>query len=260
MSVEVVHKLGKIVRNAPNLLHGYSIFVDTDKLRLINYIYRSLVPNAKSFIDLGGVWKVNGAYSLYTLRKHRLANGTIVDTDFSTRLRQKLEQTSRLRVVVGDFSRQDIIKTLGTVDVAYFFDVLLHQANPSWDQILSAYASVSSCFVVYNQQYVGDEHSIRLTHLPLDQYLKMTPPSGEQLNRYAYEHATELHPVYQKPWLDIHNIFQWAITDGDLCDVMGRLGYHQVHFCNYGRFSNLRMYENHAFVFVRNQAVNSLRA
>jgi hypothetical protein len=63
--------------------------------------------------------------------------------------------------------------------------------------------------------------------------------------------VNELHPVYRKPWPDIHNIFQWAITDQDLRNVMTRLGFQEVYFRNHGRFSNLTAFENHAFVFLR---------
>jgi hypothetical protein len=200
---------------------------------------------------LGGVWKVNAAYTLYSLRKHRVPAGTIVDTDFPALLEQKLSKVPRLRVVHGDFTRPDVIQTVGPVDVAYFFDVLLHQANPSWDQVLTAYSRATSCFVIYNQQYIQGPASIRLTDLPLEQYLAMTPHSGEEVARYAYAHVNELHPVYRKPWRDIHNIFQWAITDQDLRNVMTRLGFHEAYCRNYGRFSDLPAFENHAFIFLR---------
>jgi hypothetical protein len=251
MKFNILHKLNKVARNTPNLLRGYNIYVDSDKLRLIDHVYRSIVPNANSFVDLGGVWNVNGAYSLYTIRKHRLSSGVIVDTDYPSGLEEKLTRTSGLRAVHGDFTCSEVIKSIGTVDVAYFFDVLLHQANPTWADVLSTYASVASCFVIFNQQYVQSDTSIRLTHLPLDQYLTMSPHYRQDVCRFAYEHANELHPVFHKPWIDIHNIFQWAITDHDLNAVMTRLGYRQLHFRNCGPFPNLPAYENHAFVFVR---------
>jgi hypothetical protein len=251
MNFSISHRLRKIARNAPGLFWGYNIYVDTHKLRLIDHVYESCLPGAASFADLGGVWKVNAAYTLYSLRKHRIPAGTIVDTDFPAPLEEKLSRVPRLRVVRGDFTLPDVIQTVGPVDVAYFFDVLLHQANPSWDQVLTAYSRTTSCFVIYNQQYIQGPASLRLTDLPLEQYLAMTPPSGEEVARYAYAHVNELHPVYRKPWPDIHNIFQWAITDQDLRNVMTRLGFQEVYFRNHGRFSNLTAFENHAFVFLR---------
>jgi hypothetical protein len=155
--------------------------------------------------------------------------------------------------VRGDFSQKEILHSVGAVDIAYFFDVLLHQANPSWNQVLSLYSSSVKCIVIYNQQYIRSQTSLRLTQLPLEEYITLTPRSRENTYRYAYAHAKELHPIYQKPWLDIHNIFQWGITDNDLRSVMTTLGFREVHFKNCGQFSNLRAFENHEFIFVRDQ-------
>jgi hypothetical protein len=251
MNSNIVHKLRKFARNAPNLFRGYSIYVDSDKLRLLDHVYHSIFPSASSFVDLGGIWKVNGGYSVYTLRKHHLPKGIIIDTDYPEGLEERLARYDGLRIVRGDFTDPDIIKAIGRVDVAYFFDVLLHQANPSWSDVLSAYSSVARCIVIFNQQYIQGETSIRLTNLPLEQYLAMTPHYREKVCRFVYEHANEIHPVFNKPWIDIHNIFQWAITDRDLVDVMTQLGYRQAYFRNCGRFSSLSAYENHAFVFIR---------
>jgi len=67
----------------------------------------------------------------------------------------------------------------------------------------------------------------------------------------VYEHASEVHPEYKKPWKDIHNIFQWGITDDDLRSTMDGLGYCEAHYKNHGRFSDLPAFENHAFIFVK---------
>jgi hypothetical protein len=251
IAVFLPHKLQRIIHNAPNLLLGYNIYVDTDKLRLIDHAYTSVLPSATSFVDLGGIWKVNAAYSLYTLKQHSLPHGVLVDTDIPPRLHRKLSENPNLRVVRGDFGRDDVLRTVGAVDVAYFFDVLLHQASPSWDRVLADYSSSVKCVVIYNQQYIRSQSSLRLTHLPLEEYLTLAPHSREDIYRYAYAHAEEIHPLYQKPWLDIHNIFQWGITDYDLRSKMAALGFREAYFKNYGQFSNLKAFENHGFIFLR---------
>ncbi len=113
-------KLRKIARNIPGLFHGYNIYVDADKLRLIDRVYRSIIPSAKSFADLGSVWNVNAAYSLYSLRKYELEQGILVDTDIPKNLQERLSRIPRLRVVQGDFTGDDIFKTISPVDVVYF--------------------------------------------------------------------------------------------------------------------------------------------
>ena len=50
---------------------------------------------------------------------------------------------------------------------------------------------------------------------------------------------------------DIHNIFQWGNTDRALRTTMRYLGYEEAYYANYGWFSDLSAFENHAFVFVR---------
>ena len=235
----------------PNVLRGYNIHVDSQKLRLIDRAFTSMKPAARSFADLGGVWKVDAAYSLYTLRVHDAERGVIVDTDYPQTLVQKLGRVSQLRVLNGDFADQKVVDQVGPVDVVFFFDVLLHQANPNWDQVLRIYARVARCIVIFNQQYISSEVSIRLTDLPLDKCLELVPRGREAIYQEAYEHKGEIHPTYGKLWGDIHNIFQWGITDRDLRSVMGSLGFTESYYCNYGMFSTLPAFENHAFIFTR---------
>jgi len=105
--------------------------------------------------------------------------------------------------------------------------------------------------VIYNQQYIQHADSVRLTDLPLAEYRSIAPAEREQVYQYIYEHKDEIHPAYHKPWKDIHNIFQWGITDKDLRNVMSRLGFREVFYRNYGTFASSTAFENHGFVFVR---------
>jgi len=246
----LTRKIRKFLKNSPALLMGYNPYVDADKLRLIDRGFATIRPGASSFADLGGVWKVNAAYTRYTLRKHKPERGVLVDTDFPAGLKEKLSRLDRLETIQGDFTAESTLARIGRVDVAYFFDVLLHQANPSWDEVLRRYASRCSCIVVFNQQYVGGEKTIRLTDLPLDEYKRLAPRGRDAVYQYVYEHANEIHPVYGKPWRDIHNIFQWGITDKGLREHMEKLGFQELFFADYGQFSDLPMFRNHGFVFV----------
>lgn len=246
-----LHRIKKFVKNSPNLLAGYNIYVDTDKLRLIDHVFTHIVPKAHSFADLGGVWNVNAGYTIYTLRTYDIQRGVLVDTNFPDGLSEQLSAYPALSILHGDFANTETIAKIGTVDVLYFFDVLLHQANPSWIEVLTAYEKNVSCIVIYNQQYVRGETTIRLTDLPLEKYLDIAPKGRDDIYRYVYAHSGEIHPLYKKPWKDIHNIFQWGITDKDLRATMNEFGFQEVYFKNHGQFSNLPSFENHAFIFVR---------
>jgi hypothetical protein len=254
---KILRRLFKVARNSRSLLMGYNIYVDADKLGLIDRAFQIAQPAAISFADLGGVWKVNGAYTRYALRRASVRRGVLVDTDFPPRLHARLSSNSRLQLIDGDFSSPEITSEVGNVDIVFFFDVLLHQAKPSWDVVLTTYAKRTPCVVIYNQQYVLDTASVRLTALPLNEYLALAPREGEDLYRHVYAHGDEKHPKYGKPWRDIHNIFQWGITDRDLRATMTNAGFQEVFYRNYGRFSTLTAFENHGFVFVKEGGAGS---
>ena len=251
MNSLISRKLRKLIRNLPNLSQGYNIYVDRDKLSLIDLTFREILPQARSFADLGGVWKVNAAYTIHTLKKYHIERSFLVDTDISGPLTLRLRQFSNLAVINDDFASPFVVEKAGNVDVLFLFDVLLHQANPDWDEILERYAAHCSCILIYNQQFVQRDETIRLTDLPLDQYIALASDHNYELTRYIYEHRNEIHPRFKKPWKDIHNIAQWGITDRTLRETMTRLGFREVLFRNHGIFINLPAFENHAFVFVR---------
>jgi hypothetical protein len=246
-----LRKVRKAFFNVPNLFHGYNIYVNRHKLELIEKTFVDYFPQAKSFADLGGVWKVNAAYTLHTLKKFQVEKGFLVDTDFPQAVKTKLLRLENLTLIEKDFASQTTVDAIGRVDVIYFFDVLLHQANPDWDEIIERYSKNCSCFVIYNQQYIRGEKTIRLLDLPFEKYIELASDHSKEFSRFVYEHKNEIHPKFNKPWKDIHNITQWGITDTGLREVMTRLGYKEVFYKNYGIFIDLPAFENHAFVFVK---------
>jgi hypothetical protein len=251
MDSSISRKLLRAIRNLPNLWKGYNIYVNRDKLDLINLTFSKLNLEARSFADLGGVWKVNAAYSIYTIKNFKIDKGILVDTDFPKTLSTKLQHYQNLQVLQADFADQSVVDRIGHIDVIFFFDVLLHQANPDWNQVIKRYASNCSCFIIYNQQFVRGEETIRLTNLPFEEYIELVSDHGKDLTQYIYEHKEEIHPKYRKPWKDIHNITQWGITDRDLRQTMAQAGFREVFYKNYGMFINLPVFENHAFIFIR---------
>jgi len=227
------------------------LYQSMDKLRLIERTFREFQPEARSFADLGGAWKVNGAYSIHAVKNCGARKGSIVDTDFSPAVLGELARFPSIEAIRDDFASERVISRIGTVDVIFLFDVLLHQANPDWDEILRRYAAHCPCFVIYNQQLVQGAATIRLTDLPYDEYVAIASDHASDTVRHVYGHRDEIHPLYGKPWKDIHNISQWGITDAGLRSVMSGLGYREAYFRNHGIFVGLPAFEEHAFVFVR---------
>jgi hypothetical protein len=146
-----------------------------------------------------------------------------------------------------------VIAGIGSVDVVYFFDVLLHQANPHWHEVLRTYSQVCRCMIIYNQQWIQSSSSIRLTDLPVDEYLRTVPGGRQEYYREYFERRDEIHPKFQKRYIDIHNMWQWGITDDDLRSTMIQLGFREAQYANFGRFADLISFENHAFVFMRDR-------
>lgn len=140
MKVAMWRKVRKGIRNLPNLFQGYNIYVNRDKLRLITMTFRELYPGATSFADLGGVWNVNAAYTQHTLKTFPIKRSVLVDTDYPPDVRAVLKQYPNLEVMSGDFSSKPIVDAIGCIDVVFLFDVLLHQANPDWNEVLERYS------------------------------------------------------------------------------------------------------------------------
>jgi hypothetical protein len=122
--------------------------------------------------------------------------------------------------------------------------------KPDWDEILEKYAKRTNYFVVYNQQWTGSENTVRLIDLGKDEYFKAIPHNEEDPPyNYLFDKMYEIHPQHQRIWRDIHNVWQWGITDRDLLSCMENLGFKQLRYKNCGSFGPLPNFENHAFVF-----------
>jgi hypothetical protein len=249
-----MRRIKKMISHIPNLARGYNIYVNRDKFSLIDYTFKNLLTKPAAFADLGGVWKVNAAYTRYALDNYFPEKAYLIDTNFSPRILTKLNRYKNLEIIQADFADDKVVDQIRKVDALFLFDVLLHQVNPDWDQILQKYARITDCMIIYNQQIVGYDTSIRLTSLPLAEYKELVPKRRDDFYETIYRKDQEIHPQYQKPWKDIHNIWQWGITDKDLQDKMDMLGYQLAFYHNYGRFTCLKDFEDHAFVFLRKPA------
>jgi len=248
---DAIRKIKKGLKNSLYLLKGYNIYVDGEKFDLIKNVFNDYLPEDSTFADLGGVWKVNAAYTIYTLKNFNIRKGYIVDTDFNEKTDHVLSGYDNLIKVKANFSSDEIISQIDAVDVIYLFDVLLHQVAPNWDDVLEKYSKISKCFAIYNQQYNKSQNTIRLTDLSLEEYKQIAPQREDGLYDFIYNNKNKINSKYEKPWKDVHNIWQWGITDNDLRSKMKSLGFTEKYYKNCGQFSNLEFFENHAFIFLR---------
>jgi len=232
------------------MAQGLPVNFNPDKKALIDYAYRHCYPAPTSFADLGGVWNVDGAYSFYILREYGAKHAFLVDTDFTDSVHQKSRSEKNLRLIRGNFGDELVAETIGMVDAIFMFDVLLHQVKPDWNEILESYSKRTDYFLVFNQQWTGSEQTVRLLDLGRDEYFRNVPHDKEHPTYAAlFEKMNEIHPQHNRIWRDIHNVWQWGITDHDLIQGMEKMGYKMQYYKNCGRFGSLPNFENHAFVF-----------
>lgn len=228
------------------------------KLDIIDYAFQRISPRPQSFADLGGVWGVNGAYTFYTLEKHTVKSAFLVDTDFTDQVIKDSDRNENLTLIKSNFGDKSVLEQLGRIDVIFLFDVLLHQVKPDWDEILEIYSSICNCFVIYNQQFINSEKTVRLLDLGFEEYFENTPHDKDHPTyKSLFENMDKIHPQHKRIWRDIHNVWQWGIIDADLCEKMEELGFTLKYYKNdgnfrtlkNGKFGNLKNFQNHAFIF-----------
>lgn len=229
---------------------GFPLNFNFDKKALIDYAFCNCQPAPASFADLGGIWNVDGIYTFYTIHKYRIENAFLVDTDFTDSAIQKSRSESNLKFITGNFGEESVAEQIGMVDAIFLFDVLLHQVNPDWNEILATYSKHTNYFIIYNQQWIGSDKTIRLIDLGRDEYFKNIPQDDNNpIYRDLFDKMDEIHPQHNKIWRDIHNVWQWGITDHDLISTMESLGFKMQYYKNCGRYGSLPNIENHAFIF-----------
>jgi hypothetical protein len=216
------------------------------KLAVIDHCFEQ--QGCRSFADLGGVWGVDGGYSRYAADVHRAERGVLVDDDFTAAY---LEHSSRLPNLVhvrGNFGAPEITEALGSLDVVFFFDVLLHQVNPDWDELLARYAERARCVAVVQPQWNGEE-TVRLLDLGEVEYLAAVPP--DDIYEGLFSRLDTVHETRSRPWRDVHDIWQWGITDRDLTERMRAHGFEVTYFRETGPWRGLPRFHESAFVFAR---------
>jgi hypothetical protein len=120
---------------------------------------------------------------------------------------------------------------------------------PDWDQILELYAPRTRAFVIVNPQWTEGDAAVRLLDLGREQYLASVPPMGE-LHDGLFDRLDQINPERGRPWRDVHDVWQWGITDAALERTMDGLGFTRAHYQDAGPWQGLERFANRAFVYV----------
>lgn len=221
-----------------------------DKKDLIDFTFGRCKPAPRSFADLGGVWGVDAAYTFYTLDTYNIESAFLVDTDLSDEVTVRRQKSNNLKVIRGNFGEESVFEQIGSVDAIFLFDVLLHQVKPDWNEILQVYSDRTKYFLVFNQQWIKSKSTMRLLDLGREEYFKNVPHDQDHPTyKELFEKMYEIHPDHQRIWRDIHNVWQWGITDHDLLETIQNFGFKLQYYKNYGGLDTLENFEDHAFVF-----------
>jgi hypothetical protein len=243
-----------VLRRRERLLARYPN-LSPSKLRVIDYCFGEL--GSRSFADLGGVWGIDGAYARYAADAHAPVRGVVVDENFSERYLELERKLDGLTHVEGNFGRAEIAESVGQVDVCMFFDVLLHQVSPDWGEVLALYARACRRVAIVQPQWNGPE-TVRLLDLGEAGYMAAIP-EGDAAHRSVYDglfdRLDQLNEQRRRPWRDVHDIWQWGITDRDLIERMAELGFGLRLFENTGPWRGLERFHESAFLFDRDTPV-----
>jgi hypothetical protein len=138
---------------------------------------------------------------------------------------------------------------VGKVDAIVMFDVLLHQVAPDWNQVLELYAPNTRSFILAGPWYAEGATSVRLLDLGEERYLRTVP--AQAIHEGLFGRLDEVNPRRHRPWRDVHDIWQWGITDEDLRRHLRSLGFELAHFENHGAWQSLPSFTNSVYVFAR---------
>lgn len=241
------------------------------KLRTIDAAFA--LPQVTSVADLGGVWAVEAGYSFHALEHHAPERAVLVDDDITPGVRERAAAFEQFELLEQNFGLERTPGDIGQVGVVLLFDVLLHQVDPDWDEILRRYAPHTQAFAIVNPMWdpptpVGTpvaegtapraipssgspsgRSTVRLLDLGEERYRRAVPPQDNIEG--LFDRLDEINPKRGRPWRDVHDVWQWGITDADLRATMSGLGFSVAFAEQHGRWRGLEDFEDCAYVFHR---------
>jgi hypothetical protein len=225
--------------------------LDALKLEALDVAHRRF--RLRSAADLGAVWAVDAAYTFHLADQAGVESVTAVDDDFTATATRAASRRDNVRLLRGNFGDATVAAQVGQVDAVVMFDGLLHQVSPDWDEVLELYAPSTRVFVLAGPWYTASPTSVRLLDLGEERYLATVP--SQVTHDGLFDRLDEINPTRHRPWRDVHDIWQWGITDQDLRQRMRSLGFTLAHFENHGAWRSLSSFDNAAYVFARPELI-----
>jgi hypothetical protein len=96
---------------------------------------------------------------------------------------------------------------------------------------------------------VGEE-TVRLIDLGREAYLAAVPP--DPIHDALFDRLDEPHPARGgRRWRDVHDVWQWGITDADLIARAAALGFEVAAHVDNGPWRGLERFHEVGFAFAR---------
>lgn len=226
----------------------YTQKLDPIKLKLIDDLFQ-VAPDIRSSADLGACWGVDGGYSRYLLDKHGLDRAVIVDQHITDGTLAWTNEEPKAEPTPGFFGSDTTLQKVGNVDLVIFFDVLLHQVAPDWDEVLAMWAPRTKYFLVHNPMWTVGTQTIRFPDHGFEWFKANVVYQHEGRLKDWFDRLDEFDAEQGKRKKDIHNFWQFGITSEDLVAKMEALGF----ICDRNEYFKSRSgkpwIKNYGFIF-----------
>ena len=204
-------------------------------------------------MDVGACWGGNGGYTFHALESGKIERALILDGEITDLTRKRAAGDPRIALVEGHIGDAELVAALPDCDAAIIFDVLLHQVAPDWDEFLLRYSGKVNHLVIWNQDWIGSDSSVRYVERGLAWYLENVGEADEARIRRWFARHDDIAPRFGRPWRDVPDFWQWGIVSSELIDTMRKLILPR-HFSNCGawseRYPNI---QQNAYLFSRRQ-------
>lgn len=224
--------------------------IDIVKMGLVDKAFSKL-PALKSCADLGACWGVDGGYSRYALENAHVEKAVIVDQHITDPTIDWVRDEPRAHLVSGLFGDNATIDEVGDVDIVFFFDVLLHQVAPDWDEVLARWSKNTKYFLIHNPMWTVGRETIRFPNYGFEWFKANVVYQHEGRLKDWFSRHDAFDADQGKKLRDVHNFWQFGITDEDMRNVMNKLGFECIYQEYFKSRSGKPWIKNYGYIFKR---------
>lgn len=217
------------------------------KVRMIDMVAER--GELRTVADIGGVWKVEGGYARHAFSLEGVERVQLVDLHMSDDVRAFAAENEGFDLVEADMGSPDTPDLIGDVDLVLLYDVLLHQANPDWDEILTRYSARAGHVAVAGPRWGLGTDVVRLPDLGRERYRAIVPASPD--DDLLFDRPDEWIDRYQRKRRDAHAHWQWGIPTAAISAKMTELGFATVGYEHHGAWFGSQAFTYEAAVFAR---------